>query len=182
MKHRLIIAVLIIPAFAIVLVFLAPRSPQTPLSIRIAGITTNTSPGRTEVEWSAAVPRSRSHRPAVLFWSCHYEETKKASVQHSTILLSATENDLLSTPHIASNEDGILQWGVSQTLNPDNAYRVIGAYWEPNRFEAIISWGQRLPVLRRLLPRPKPTFATSEWFEVTMDMDSLGTKREESEA
>ena len=182
MTRRLMIIVFMLFAFtlALALVLFVPRSrKQEPaLSIRIAGVATKNSSGLDEVTWSTAVPKSRSHRAAVLFWSVHFEETNKASVRHFAIALTPTENDLLSTPHLASEEDGILQWGIGQTLNPEKVYRAIGAYHEPNRLEELISWSQRVPIVGRLLPRPTPAFATSAWYEVTTEMEPSGIKGE----
>src|SRR5260370_42076887 len=93
--------------------FVPHRLDELPLSVRIMGLTTNISPSG--FEWEVGVPKSKNHRAAVLFWSLQFEETNKSSAQTSKILLSPTEQDLMSVPY-APNEEGILTWGYGESL------------------------------------------------------------------
>src|SRR5262245_49369974 len=140
MKRRLLITAFLLLALALALVLFVPRSqkPQPAMNIRIAAVTTKNSSGRVAVTWCTAVPRARDQRPAVLAWSVCIEETNKASVRHSTISLSPSEVDLMSTSHHGPDEDGIMQWGEGQRLDPEKVYRAIGSYREPNRFDGLI--------------------------------------------
>src|SRR5437868_2762806 len=135
MKRRFVVMAFVLFPFTLAFVISVPRSrrPQSALSIRIAGVAAKNSSGRIAVTWSTAVPRPRNHSLPILDWSVQIEETNKNSVQHSAIRLSPSENDLMSTPHLGSEEDGILHWGEGQTLSPEKVYRVIGAYHQPNR-------------------------------------------------
>ena len=153
--------------FAFVLTVSRSQNPEPSLKIRIAAVAAKNSSGRTAITWETAVPRARNHRPAVLAWSVHIEETNKVSVQHSVIDLSASENELMSTTQLGSDEDGILQWSEGQQLEPQKAYRAVGAYHEPNRLDSLLYRCQRIPVIGRWFPGPTMVFATSQWFEVT---------------
>lgn len=166
-RRRVIIAALVVLVFVSLGVFLPLKrsSPKMVLSIRIAGVATNFSPTRTAVAWEAAVTKPRRQGAAVVWWPFYLEKTNKTSVSHSSIELSVDEGALMSTP-LSQNEEGILQWGENETLDSNKVYRVVGAYLEPNALDALTAWGRRLPMLGTLVPASKPTYATSEWYEV----------------
>jgi hypothetical protein len=104
-----------------------------------------------------------------LDWWVHFEETNKADVHHFAVTLSPSENELMSGLRLAQDEDGILTWSIGKTLDPKKVYRVIGAYHVQGRLEEMMSWSQRVPVLGRALRWAPPVFATSAWYEVTME-------------
>jgi len=177
MRRRLKIGLIAVSAVLLALIAALLRPSKPGLSIRIAGVATNFSSSRTAIEWSVAVPQSKSHQDAVSFWSLHIEPTNKADVSYSAIALSSTENALLIAPGIAAHEDGILTSSEGEILDPEKAYRIMGAYREPNRMESLlIRWSLRVPVIGRLLP--KPAMATSEWFVVTAAAKPAETRNE----
>ncbi len=155
--------------------FVTRPSDELPLSIRIAGLTTNMSPSG--FEWNVAVPKPKGQGDAVLFWSVRFEETNKPSVHNSNIALSPTERDLMSIPY-AADESGILTWSYGASLKPETVYRVIGCYNERKSLSCKLrSWCQRFPAVSRMLPESKLRFATSEWFEVTTTMNPSGERQ-----
>ena len=172
MNRGLIIVILVLSALVAAVAWLTiSRAPAKPsLHIRIAGLAAKISPR--ELEWLVAVPRPGSRRPAGLFWSVGMQETNKTRVQTLPLLPSPTEQDLLSIG-LSPDEDGILTWGPGESLKPETAYRVIGAYCHPGPIEAkLASWSLRVPRLERIIARlgAKPVMATSEWFSVTSRM------------
>ena len=181
MNRRLLTSIMILSCIVLTIALLKLHSTESPLAkvplrIRIVGLTTNISP--MGCEWHVAVPKPRSDRAAVLFWSVQIEETTNINNQGSQIVLRPGEQELMSIT-LDSHEEGILTWWYGRSVKPGQRYRVIGSYFEPHRIEERLrSWCWHVPTLGRLLPQPKAAFATSEWFEVTTMMKPSGKDSE----
>ena len=137
------------------------------LDIRIVGVVDNKT--RPEVEWLVAVPREKNGRAAVLYWRVTIQETNKGDLPTLPLELFANEGKLMEID-LRPKEDGILTWWPGSTLKTGMVYRATGFYYVPSWLEETIA-SRRLFFLYRFMPKEKPVYATSQWFEVTSSLD-----------
>jgi hypothetical protein len=151
--------------FLFVLFFLFWTPAPMNLSIRLSGVSTNTTPKGSA--WRVEVPKPNSQKDAVLFWTVWIQETNRPDTQPRTLQLSAEENDLLNRP-ISGSESGIITWS-GPMLASGMSYRAVGAYSVPEKSNwRIRVYQSPFRPLLRFVPEPRRTFATSDWVQVSI--------------
>jgi hypothetical protein len=143
-------------------------SSKVPLHARIVCADTNLGPtGDLLIGWRFAVIKVNDDC-RFWDWACWIEQTNRIpSLAYETAPLLKSTLDWEQTPE-AKNEHGILMGSGPGKIDTNTVYRVIGRHAEQGVWAKLPRWAVNFPRLLRLVPEPKGSFATSEWFAIEM--------------
>lgn len=124
--------------------------------------------------WRVAVTKPND-QSRFWHWAVWMQDTnREPGRSYPSIPLKEDSVDFEVTPELPS-EHGILMGNGYGLMQTGKVYRVIGALSEP-RVQPLPKWVRYLPRrVQMLIPVPKPRFATSEWYEITIPVDALST-------
>jgi hypothetical protein len=161
-KKRLVISMVVVIVLVSCLLLLArPAKPMPNVHVRIVSVSTN-APGF--LDWNVAVTKVTDRS---VDWFVTMQATNRGSVlANSSVRLLESVN----LPHsfYRMGEEGHIAgptlWDTSQV------YRAVGLVCERSKLiemmASVAGTNRTFLKVFRIIPEPKPTFATSEWVEL----------------